>query len=164
MDSMQLREHIIRPALERIGLWSADAEELLMGTCAQESKLGQFHRQMGNGPALGIFQMEPVTHDDCWNNYLKYHAGLALKIKGLVYGEDVIGDTPVHPPAEILVSNDRYAAAMARVKYLRAPAPIPSCQDLIGMDDYWKQHYNTPKGRGTVSEFCDHYVNYVVGV
>ena len=51
-------------------LVSQEAENLLMGTAAQESALGEYIRQLGNGPALGIFQMEPETFDDIVRNYL----------------------------------------------------------------------------------------------
>jgi hypothetical protein len=30
-----------------------------------------------------------------------------------------------------------------------------------GMADYWKQHYNTPLGRGTVEEFISNYQRHV---
>lgn len=58
MDKRQLR-NLIRRVLIGIGGYSEEAENLLMGTAAQESALGEYIRQLGNGPALGIFQMEP---------------------------------------------------------------------------------------------------------
>ena len=41
IDKDQLRELIIRPTLEELDLWSPEAEDLLMGTAAVESNLGQ---------------------------------------------------------------------------------------------------------------------------
>ena len=43
---------------------TSPAIDLLMGTCAQESHMGTYLRQLGGGPALGIFQMEPFTFLD----------------------------------------------------------------------------------------------------
>jgi hypothetical protein len=161
MDVVELREQIIRPALEQIGLWSAAAEELLMGTCAQESKLGHYNTQMGGGPARGIFQMEGFTHDDCWTNYLKYRPVLSHNLMLLAYGHDV--KYPVHiPDPDLMMTHHQYAAAMARVKYLRVDEPLPAAHDILGMARYWKKYYNTPNGAGTVAEFSDHYKKYVV--
>ena len=77
---------LIRDTLEQIGLCSDSAVELLMGTCAQESALGKYRRQIGGGPALGIMQMEPNTYKDIVKNYLKYKPALVsniLKASGL---------------------------------------------------------------------------------
>ena len=69
LDADQFTRLIIRPALKIIGLDFRAAEELLLGTALQESRLTYLH-QLGGGPALGLFQMEPGTHDDIWTNYL----------------------------------------------------------------------------------------------
>jgi hypothetical protein len=71
IDPRQFRALIVRPALESINLWSQQAEDLVMGTAAQESRL-IYLRQLGNGPALGLFQMEPATHNDIWVNFLRW--------------------------------------------------------------------------------------------
>lgn len=79
MDKRQLR-NLIRRVLIGIGGYSEEAENLLMGTAAQESALGEYIRQLGNGPALGIFQMEPETFDDIVRNYLSYRPDLCRKV------------------------------------------------------------------------------------
>jgi len=62
MDKTQLRE-LIQVVLKEYDLYSRDAEELLMLTAAVESNLGYYIKQVGGGPALGIFQCEPDTLD-----------------------------------------------------------------------------------------------------
>lgn len=62
MDKKQLRE-LITHVLKRYNLYSDNAVELLMLTAAVESNLGHYIKQVGNGPALGIFQCEPNTYD-----------------------------------------------------------------------------------------------------
>ena len=42
--------------LKAIDLYSDEAVSLMLGTCAQESAFGRYRRQLGNGPALGIYQ------------------------------------------------------------------------------------------------------------
>lgn len=140
------RDTTIRPALVSIGLWSLAAEELLLGTAMQESRLT--HRtQLGGGPALGLFQMEPATHDDIWTNFLKYRNALGKLIT------DLRTATPVDALGQ-LRQNDRYAAGMARVHYKRASGPLPAAGDTDAMAAYWKKYYNTPSGAGKQ----EHYV------
>ena len=50
------RSSFVVPALTHLGLYSLDAEKLLMGTAATESEFQHF-RQIGGGPARGMFQM-----------------------------------------------------------------------------------------------------------
>lgn len=151
MDKYLLRT-LMEDTLSQIDLYSADAVELLMGTCAQESALGTFRRQLGGGPAVGIMQMEPATYKDIVNHYLRFKPCLAeniMKVAGLKEWTD----------AEEMVMNDRLSIAMARVHYLRVKSPIP--QDLSGWARYWKNHYNTRLGKGTEEEFIENYERYV---
>ncbi len=143
----------IRPALTTIDKGGLAAEQLVLGTGIQESLL--VHRQqLGGGPAVGLFQMEPTTHDDCWTNFLDFRPVLAGKVKRtLEAGQQAVAAT--------LKVNDRYAAAMCRVRYLRAPAPMPAANDVDGLANYWKLHYNTPLGAGTPQEFHDKWLNFI---
>jgi hypothetical protein len=52
------------------------------------------------------------------------------------------------------VADSVYAAAMARLRYRRAPGRLPAAGDVAGMAAYWKRHYNTPLGRGVPAEFA----------
>ena len=154
IDPGHFRGRVVRPVLHRLGLYSDAAENLLVGTAAQESLLGRYLVQVGGGPALGVFQMEPATHRDIWENFLAYRPELVGRIKQLL------------PPAAAegwraaegeLVTNLAYAAAMCRVHYLRRPEPLPKADDLVGLAAYWKRFYNTEAGAGTVDEFYMHY-------
>jgi hypothetical protein len=49
-------------------LHSDHCVELLAMICAHESLGGKHRRQIGGGPALGIFQIETVTHNSVWDN------------------------------------------------------------------------------------------------
>ncbi|NML16536.1 hypothetical protein [Azohydromonas caseinilytica] len=143
----EFRKGVIKPTLLKIGLWSPAAEELLLGTALKESRL-KFRRQIGGGPARGLFQMEPATHDDIWKNFLKFRAKLADQVMGL-------RSSPGADPIQELTDNDAYAAAMARVHYLRAPAALPPAGDVQAMAAYWKKHYNTVFGAGTAKSYVD---------
>lgn len=144
MDIRQFRDYVVVPALERINAYSREAEQLVMGTALAESKIF-FLQQVGRGPARGIFQMEPITHDDIWKNFLSRRAGLMNDLKGLI-----MRDMDLH---DQLRGNLFYAAAMCRIHYLRFREPLPAPGDWPGMAAYWKRYYNTPAGAGTVEGF-----------
>src|SRR5688572_28738068 len=140
IDPIHLRTYVIRPVLKDLGLWSEPAEKLILGTACQESQCGRWLRQIGEGPALGIFQMEPATHNDLWNNFLDHRPEIARKVKLFVAG--------LAPSAEQLVGNLYYATAMCRIHYLRVPEPIPNT--LEEQAAYWKKFYNSELGKGKV--------------
>ena len=150
-DPLGFVDAAITPALQKLSLDQGGLQaptELLLGTALQES--GLTHRvQMGGGPALGLFQMEPRTHDDIWNNFLKYRPGLATAVRSFLSGD---------LQAATLQNDDRYAAAMARVHYYRmgeivGESPIPAAGDIPGMAAYWKTYYNTGGGAGSAAQF-----------
>ncbi|MFG6485445.1 hypothetical protein ACG04R_02105 [Roseateles sp. BYS78W] len=152
--AIAFRDDIITPTLQAIGLHSDAAVELLLGTALQESKL-VYRTQIGGGPARGLFQMEMATHDDIFDNYLKYRSTLRNAVLQLKSAPDADAE-------EELTNNDAYAAAMARVLYKRAPAALPSAGKLSDMAAYWKQYYNTLFGAGTVSQYMNSW-NSVMG-
>lgn len=157
IDQKQLRSLIDR-TLREMELYSPAASNLLMGTAAQESRLGTYIRQLGSGPALGIFQMEPLTHDDIWLNYLAHRRELKRTISKYLSWRHFGAHSSLF--AEELEWNLAYATAMARVHYLRVPERLPPSNDVEGLARYWKQHYNTPLGGGTEQEFMHNYSQY----
>jgi hypothetical protein len=151
MNKTQLREWIIRPPLKALNLWSEAAENLLMGTCAQESHLGEYIKQV-NGPALGIFQMEPATHDDIWGHLNTDLMRQARQAAGMF-----------HPKAEIMIYNLHYAVIMCRLHYRRVKEPLPDANDIAGLAKYWKKYYNTHLGKGKEQDFITNY-KILVGI
>jgi hypothetical protein len=146
--------YVITPVLKALDLDSIAARQLLLGTALQESNLQYLH-QLGTGPAVGVFQMEPRTHDDIWENYLSYKPDLAKKVRGLGPRHSTAEMSPV--AADEMHGNMYYAAAMCRAHYLRVPAALPAPGDLDGQAAYWKEHYNTFLGAGTEEEYIENY-------
>jgi len=155
MDGKHLLSYVITPVLEHLTgaalrggrtavLDTLAAHQLLLGTAIQESRL-LYLRQLGSGPALGLWQMEPATHDDIWANYLRYHPDLAAKVEALSCRLWPIGATQMQ-------GNLYYACAMARCLYFRVPDLLPAAGNVKGLVGYWKSHYNTPLGAGTVEK------------
>lgn len=141
------RTTVIHRVLNRMGSGGAAAEELLLGTAVQESLCFTYRRQMGSGPALGYYQMEPATHDDIGNNYLKYRPSVGELASSFLTGKSV--------GSAALEFNDDYATAMARVHSRRVSAPLPKAGDVAAQARYWKRFYNTVAGQGRASEYVE---------
>lgn len=144
MDPTHLYRHVIRPTLDYLAsiheaLDRLSARRLLLGTAMCESGL-KYLRQLSDGPALGLWQMEPDSHDDIWAHYLFYRPELARHI------ERIAGQWP--RGAHAMVGNLPYACAMARMQYWRSPAPLPKPGDAEGLAILWKSRYNTMLGAG----------------
>ncbi len=144
MTLSEIKWGLIAPTLKEIGLYSDTALNLVTGTGLVESRY-RVTVQIGGGPALGWFQMEPATHDDIWRNYLKYRSELASNVRSLLPSNQA-----QIPSATLLQTHPAYAAAMCRIKYLRSPAPLPIYQTAFNLCQYWKNIYNTSKGKGQV--------------
>ena len=155
LNVKQFKDSVIHPTLftlDREITWSASAMNLLLGTAIQESRL-TYLKQIGSGPALGIYQMEPSTHDDIWENFLAYRDDLSSLIEKSFRIRN----------SEALVWDMGYATAMARVHYYRVPEALPDEGDVSKLATYWKRHYNTSEGRGTPLEFMEKYLVYAAG-
>lgn len=144
---------IINDASSAIGMHSDAATQLLIGTAAVESRCGHYIWQQG-GPALGIWQVEPATHIDCWINWLDYRPDIASLVLKLVPSWRRL-DPASHIPVDhlALVESPHYCCAIARIKYRRAKEPLPAADDWAGMERYHKAHYNTAKGATKPGQF-----------
>lgn len=141
---------VIDPALESIGMFSPAASELLLGTAIQESRLTHLTQLDGDDDpyddAMGVFQTEHATIVDIWEHWLRYKPDVAERV--LV----ACGWIAPPEPREV-VTNLKYAAIMARLHYRRRPEALPAAGDLVGQAEYWKAHFNTAGGHGTVQQY-----------
>lgn len=149
----QLRIHVIVPAISSIGLYSMSAENLLLGTAAQESHLGEYLKQV-KGVALGIYQMEPDTYHWLWDSHVKPKVNILSKIR-LYCGYSG------KPDASRLVSDLTLATIMARLRYSVEKESLPFPNNIEELARYWKKYYNTENGSGTTEEFILNYRKYV---
>lgn len=115
---------------------------LLLGTAAQESRMGTFLRQCGGGPGLGVFQMETATFDWLREKYPQFLRGRQ---------------------AVELEWDLKLAAKAARLRYWAVPDELPLSTKPQNLADYWKKHYNTPAGAGQPEDFVRNYLAYVEG-
>lgn len=155
MNPEQLLELIITPTHKYMGgNYQSDSADLLsLCTAAIESDCGYYIKQV-NGPALGIWQMEPDTYNDIIDNcdaineknvrfYNKINGLWNYNGYGLIHG---------------LVGHPMYACAMARLKYSMDSKALPKVTGNRQEDEqsfwrYYKRVYNTPLGKSTFAKW-----------
>ena len=152
IDVIQLKEYIIKPVLEHLEPsipYSESAVQLLLGTCAMESDMGAFLKQI-HGPALSIYQIEPFTHDDIFKNFLDFRPLLKGKVESFSIGRKKHSQ---------LIGNLYYATAIARVKYYRSPRKIPAKDNIGEMAKMWRYDYNSIKGAYDTEIACKLFIS-----
>jgi len=160
MFTPEALRRIIRISLQPITasrhpLYSADAEEILLMIAAHESTLGKDLRQIGGGPALGVYQIEPATMYDNYGNFLNSRKAILKQV------EDVSG---VFSPSEYhLQYNPIYGTIHARLKLYRSKGPLPPASDPQAMAVYAKECFNSRDGAATPEMYLGAYRRLVVG-
>ena len=135
---------IINWSLNNLDMNSEDVSVLVFRTGMAES--GYKHlSQMGSGPAVGFFQVEPATIDDTWNNYAVYRKPIMAVLKDMGFDPD---DSRMRVMSSIALQ-----AAFCRLKYRRDRLPIPPADYIYAQAAYWKRVYNTELGKGSVEHF-----------
>lgn len=174
MNINQARTYVIQPTLQAMSCYSRSAEELLVLTMAQESRGGYYLHQLGGGPAMGIYQMEPASYQDLEDWLKDNRPDLWKKIQELVIpmptGSEGSAVAKIYRKfylmlfdpcvPELMITDLKFATAMARAFYLRVPEPLPAADDVEGLAKYWKDHWNTYLGAGTVDEAIENYNRY----
>ena len=150
-DDIRLR--VVRPALTTLGLWSATAETLDLATAAHESG-GFVHReQIGGGPALGLWQIEPFTANDTLDWLAGRHRDLLDKLNSLA-NNDLSEE-------QNLRDNDLYGAAFCRLIYFRKPFTMIEDASVEWMAAIWGRWYQGRSDPVKEAAFIADYARYV---
>lgn len=108
----QLREQVIRPALEYLGMWSAGGEDTLLQALQEAPELGLFSPRP---EGLGLFRITPAQHRDIWDRYLAFNPDLASRVRGLASQHAFLAN-----PDRELQTNLGYCTAIAWLLYQRS--------------------------------------------
>lgn len=161
MNPHQLKRYIditLRQELNA-GYTTNSATYQLLMTAEAESDCGEFIYQYGDGPAKGIFQIEPNTEKLIWewclkNNYHLLNTLIRNSTGTLFGGTDLIG-------------NMKYQIILARANYYSWPYALPKIDNPISdsniknMAEYWKNYWNTEKGKGRINDAIEKYEKFV---
>ena len=139
-------KEIAEEVLYKLGAYTPDALALVMRTGYAESGY-KVLKQYGGGPAIGFWQVEPVTAHDTIDNYVNYRKKYKDALQELGCNFENLEFS--------LLSNIAVQVAFCRLKYMRDPKPIPSASNIEEQAKYWKRVYNTELGKGTVEHFVE---------
>lgn len=135
MTYLQFKEWATR-LLKLWGLYKPHVVECLAMIVAHESLGGKYRKQIGGGPARGIFQMEFITHNSVWDTQDTINK--RAKQFGIKRNKD------------LMETSDEYALFVARHYLLQDPNPIPT--DPKAMSVYCKTYWNRG-GKATPEEY-----------
>jgi hypothetical protein len=149
VNPRQFRDYIVRPVVESLGLPTPERRiRLLLMTAAHESGGLNYVHQV-RGPAKGIFQMEPATHDGLYS-WVCNHVASERRNALLEHAIGRVGS------AEQMVGNFYYAAAIAAFNYYSKPGALPGYANE--MAEYAKRYWNTSAGKATPSDYENAYI------
>lgn len=139
-----------------------NAFKLMIGTIAQESHF-KYKKQLGNGPAMSYFQVEPQTAIDIIKNYIYYRKPLRAILNEI---SDVNERSTYIEVEQELFDNFTFACFIARLVYYRADFKKLGFNSLNEIDQVnemaviWKAIYNTVNGKGKESEFIENFERF----
>ena len=129
---------------------SVDAVELLLMIAAHESQGFRFVQQ-SVGPALSLYQLEPVAMVE-----VQRYMGTRPEKFGHLYKLRAAS-------FELLNFDQAMATQAARIYLMRLPDKLPDRTDVDGMARYAKEHWNTASGKATAAKYASDYQIYVSG-
>lgn len=135
IHAVDVRELIVRPTLEQLNEWSPAAENLLIGTAAQESQLGfRLHTSTLNG--LGMYRISAQTHIQVWDEFLITDPELASRLRGLASQQQFLKS-----PHTELITNLSYATGVAWMIYKRHQLALPDPTNIRELAKCWFKYY-----------------------
>ncbi len=135
ISASDLQYFVLQPALECLDMYSAAAEQLLLGTAAQESGFDPFARTKPGG--IGIYQITSEQHRAVWDTFLAFDPELASKVRGLASQRQFLKN-----PDDELRTNLAYSTAIAWVIYLQSNHQLPAAHDAEGLDNFWQDNFH----------------------
>lgn len=142
MDTNQLYDAIEEILTLTDITYSEKVIHMMIETACVESCCGKYIKQI-NGPACGIFQIEPNTAKDIYDNFIIYRP-YYKKGYDLLYNKKLTLE-------QNLIYNLAFQIFMCRIFYIRIPEPIPNT--TMDRATYWKKYYNTTKGKGSTQDY-----------
>ncbi len=147
-----LRELIIKPCLEALGDYSDIAENLLAGTAAQGSLLGQqYYCEQTQG--LGIYRVTTKKHVETWDKYLIQFPDLASRVRGFASQQQFLKN-----PHNELISNLSYATIIAWMIYRANGVDTSKTPEVNNLAQLWATHFDN--GTGCTRDIEDFIATY----
>ena len=130
---------------------SEAAVALLVMVAAHESGGFRAVCQSGSGSARSLWQFEPVGFREV-RRYVELRPERFVDwLRREILGRDF----------EYLRLDQRFACQCARVFFMAEPAPLPAFDDIDGLAEYAKLHWNTEAGRARAEDYATAYRGYL---
>lgn len=126
-----LLDHVIRPVSQTLGESHPIIEEILLSAATLRS-FDPFASNSSEG--LGVFGISPELHRQVWDEFLAFRPDMASQVRGFASQHQFL----LNPDAE-LVTNTRYAAAIAisALEWVKPSWPLPN--DALGLTQLWSE-------------------------
>lgn len=138
--------------------YSEEAVKLLVMIASHESDRGTYLWQIG-GPALGVYQEEPTTCRDVYENFIRKNKELDFAVSKFLPNRKGLPDGDL---TYLLITDLRFSTIMARCFFMRFKEPIPT--DDSGLAYYAKKYWNTSEGKASVADYVHAYRRTVAGL
>ena len=159
MKPKVLVDYFIRPACDYISEYCPNCNgpnsvQMMLAIAAQESHCGMYFKQVGGGPARGVWQVETRSSEDVLENFVAHKNGLADLLMSMY--------SPVLKYAHI--QSPLYNCAIARLILYRYPEAMPDLDDKDGMWEFYKHRYNSEYGAAEQHEWDKNWDMFVAGI
>ena len=141
----------IERVLEKYGLHCSNSVLILLKMIAAFESMGFECVGQLDGPALGLFQMEPRTFYDV----IRY-----IKLRPDKFNFDFCGKDISE--LNLIFCIERQIV-LARIFFMRIPEPLPDFKDLDALASYAKKYWNTEKGKTTKEDYKNAYMRLIAG-
>lgn len=150
LNKQQMKE-FIRHACESLSINSMqEAIEIMEGTCAAETGFCTFKDNYFDEGA-GPFQIDKIRYVDiieyicARKRFVEIFYDLGIPVFDIYElprnGYDWLNLSPL------------YSCMIARVGYMMIPERLPTVGDHEDQARYWKKHWNSEKGKGTIEHY-----------
>lgn len=136
INASDLRELIIKPYLQALGEHSVVAENLLLGTAAQESSLG-LHCYCAHTKGLELYRITAEKHLELWDTYQVQFPELASQQRGSASQQQFLRN-----PHGELMSNLTYATGIAWMIYRRSLIDVSKPLEAFSLAQLWTNHFD----------------------
>ena len=138
-------ESVVKEVVSQLTAIFGDDRGFMYRIACVESNFGMHPNTYHGDYHGGIWQVDPMGFVDTQN--VASHPKLTAKFEKIQAATGISWKDASYEDLRKPI----YSGIAARLRLLNIPEAIPT--DLRGQAKYWKKHYNTEKGKGTVEDF-----------
>ena len=138
-------QSVVREVVSQLKAIFGDDHDFMYRIACVESDFGNHPNTYRDNYHGGIWQVDKIGFADTQN--VASHPRLKARFEQIQAATGISWQNAIWEDLRKPI----YSGIAARLLLLNIPAAIPT--DLKGQAQYWKTHYNTEKGKGTVEDF-----------